>query len=74
MSVFAILAYKSTHAIYHIQVKYISVLMVYCMMQWIKGLSLKILAISIFDLFFLNSDVYMIKTERYLDLYIANIF
>ena len=38
-SVVAILVYKATHAIHHIQVNYIFVLMMYCMVM--KGLSLK---------------------------------
>ena len=41
-SVAAVLAYQSTHAIYYIKYNLISVLLMYCMMQWIKQLSLHI--------------------------------
>ena len=39
--VVAILDYQSTHAIYHIKGNCIFVLMMYCMMQWIEGISLR---------------------------------
>ena len=41
-SVVAVVADQSTHATYHIKDNQVSVLLIYCMMQWIKQLSLHI--------------------------------